>query len=160
MPERASIERICPYVRGRQGVDPVPEPSVENHCLLAASIYLPLSHQREYCLSGRFASCSRYQRQQGRPIPRYVRGAKPVPVRPTTPAPDLKPLPWRQPWFATTLKWLALLALFLLFLAFWRIRMRETPPFILDRNPVPSPVIEVTPTIPPAYLPPTVGPPG
>ncbi len=160
MPEGASIERMCPYLRGRQGLDPSPQPGADNLCLLASSIHLPLSHQREYCLSGRFASCSRYQRQWGRPIPRYVRGAQPIRVRPATPTPPLKTLPWRQPWFAAAVRWLIFIALFLLFMFLWRARMSETPPFVLERERIPTPVIEATPTIPPPYLPPTVGPPG
>ncbi|HID33612.1 MAG TPA: hypothetical protein EYP25_03410 [Anaerolineae bacterium] len=160
MPEHGSIERMCPYLRGRQGVDPLPEASSENLCLLASSIHLPRSQQREFCLSGRFESCSRYQRQGGRPIPRYVRGAKPVNVRPAAPTPSLKPLPWRQPWFPVTLKWLLILALAFLFIFFWQKRMSETPPFTVDRESIPTLIIEVTPTALPHYLPPTVGPPG
>ena len=160
MPEGASIAHICPYLRGRQGVDPQTAPSPENICLLASSIHLPASHQQRFCLSGAFEGCSRYQRQGGRPIPRYVRGAKPVPVRPATPVPDLTPLLWRRPWFTTVLKWLLILTLFIAFIVLWRARMAETPPFVLQRQRVPTPFIQATPTIPPQFLPPTVGPPG
>ena len=160
MPEHASIERMCPYLRGRQGVDPLPEASSENLCLLASSIHLPRTQQREFCLSGRFEDCSRYQRQGGRPIPRYVRGATPAAVRPAAPTPELRPLLWRRPWFATAMRWALILTLAVLFIFLWRMRMRETPPFTVERERIPTIIIEATPTIPPGYLPPTVGPPG
>ena len=158
MPDPAPVLPLCPYLR-KKGGDPLTEPSPDHYCLLASSIHLPVSQQQTYCLSGAYEACSRYQRQAGRPLPRYVRGAVPVDVRPATPVPELRPLPWRRPWFLPTLKALLILILFLAFFYLWRVRIAQTPPFRVDRVSIPTVVIQATPTPPPVYLPPTAGPP-
>ena len=159
MPERAPIERICPYLRGRKGIDPHPQPSEENLCLLASSIHLPRAQQSRYCLGGHFQECPRYQRQGSRPIPRYVRGARPVQVRPATPTVKLRTLPWRYPWALPVLKWVLILLLATLFIYLWQWRMGQTRPYVVQRDPVPTPLVTTVPDIPEQYLIPTAGPP-
>ena len=159
MPDEPLVERVCPYLRSRHGPDPHPEPGPDNLCLLVSSLHLPESHQRAYCLSGQFTACPRYQRQAGRPIPRYVRGATTVELRPATPVTPMRPLPWRQPWVRTALKWTALTLFVLLFAVLWWWRLQQVPPFVVEREPVPTPAVLATPTLPPVYLPPTAGPP-
>jgi len=81
-------------------------------------------------------------------------------VRPAAPPTELKPLPWRRPWFRAGLRWLAILLLVIVFIFLWQRRMQETPPFTVERETIPTPVIEATPTPPRLYLPPTIPPPG
>jgi hypothetical protein len=159
MPDDPLLERICPYLRGRQGLDPALEPTPGNLCALVSSLHLPTDQQRTYCLSGDFTACPRYQRQAGRPLPRYVRGAQPLNVRPAAPATPIRPLPWRQPWARTALKWIVMALLLVVFLLLWRWRVQQIPPFVVERDEIPTVVLQATPTISPRYLPPTAGPP-
>ena len=158
--ERPPIERVCPYLRGRGGSGPVPTPDDGNRCLLASSIHLPRTQQTRYCLGGRFEQCPRYQRQEARPIPRYVRGARPMNVRPSAPTLRLRTLPWRYPWVPGLLTWLVILLLVVLFIVLWQWRMAHTQPYVVKRDIVPTPVITpAAPEIPANYLRPTAGPP-
>ncbi|NUQ39725.1 MAG: hypothetical protein HUU23_18435, partial [Caldilineales bacterium] len=86
--------RVCPHLRGRRQMQPLLAPSADNHCILAASIHLPQSQQSRFCLGGRYRACSRFQRQQDRPLPRYVTGVSAPPPPPPPPPPELPTLPW------------------------------------------------------------------
>ncbi len=157
MPESA-IQHLCPYLRQRQSYDPIPAPDPENRCALVSTLHLPPDYQAEYCLVGRYEACPRYQRQQGRPIPRYVRGARPVNVRPATPTVPMHALPWRRPRVRSALKWAVMALLLVLFVQLWRMRMAQVPALRVERVTPPAQTYEATPTPPTWYLPPTVGP--
>jgi len=160
MPEETPpIERVCPFLRGRGDSGPVLTPSDENTCLLASSIHLPRVQQTRYCLGGHFEQCQRYQLQGNRPIPRYVRGARPMNVRPSAPTVRLRTLPWRYPWVPRALKWLLILTIAALFLALWQWRMSNVQPYVVKRETIPTPIVTSTPEMPVRYLPPTEGPP-
>ena len=159
MRETPIIEQVCPYLRGRNTLDPLLSPTADNVCRLASSIHLPESQQSDFCLNGAFVTCTRYQRQQGRPIPRHVRGAKPLNIRPFTPTIPTKTLVWRQPWARSAAKWVLVMLFLFAFLALWRMRMNDIPPLRIERVAIPTPVISATPTPPSLYLPPTEGPP-
>jgi hypothetical protein len=159
MPETSTLERVCPYLRNQGEGQIVLTPADGNYCLLASSIHLPRAQQTRYCLGGRFRQCSRYQRQDNRPIPRYVRGARPMHVRPAAPTVRLRTLPWRYPWVVPALKWLFIVALLLLFIQLWRWRMAATAPFVVKRDPIPISILTPTPETPERYLRPTLGPP-
>jgi hypothetical protein len=158
MPEAPPVERTCPYLRGRKGRISS-TPGDNNYCLLASSIHLPRAQQTRYCLGGHFEDCTRYQRQAARPVPRYVRGARPVQVRPNTPTVRLHTLPWRYPWVRPVLKWLLIILLVVGFVALWRWRMAETKPYVVQRDPVPTPLVTPVLEQPEQYLLPTAGPP-
>lgn len=159
MPEHPSVTNVCPYLRGRHQTEPSLTPGDDNRCLLASSIYLPHAQQSRYCLGGHYKDCPRYQQQQNRPVPRYVRGASPPDVHPVAPTQPLNPLPWRHPWVAPIVKGLLIILLTALFIYLWRWRMLQTPPYVVKRDVVPTPMVVATPTISPLYLRPTVGPP-
>ena len=160
MPEETpSIERVCPFLRGRNASDPAATPGDDNYCLLASSIHLPRMQQTRYCLGGHFEQCQRYQIQGNRPLPRYVRGARPMNVRPSAPTVKLRTLPWRHPWAPRALKWLVILGLTALFIALWQWRIANTHPYVVKRDFVPTPVVTPAPEIPIQYLRPTEGPP-
>ncbi len=158
MAETPQIDRICPYLRGRGG-DVSLTPGEDNYCLLASSIHLPRAQQTRYCMGGHYRDCSRFQMQDGRPVPRYVRGTRPVQVRPSTPTLKLRTLPWRYPWVPSALKWLLILLLAALFIYLWQWRMHQTRPYVVERDPIPTPVASPAPDNPELYLPPTAGPP-
>lgn len=159
MAEKPLVERICPYLRGRHDASPSLTPGSDNLCLLASSIHLPRSQQARYCLGGRFEQCQRYQRQKNRPVPRYVRGAQPLDIRASTPTISRRTLPWRHPWVLPALKWLIVIALITLFIFLWRWRMNNTRPFVVERDPVPTPITAPAQETAPQYLRPTAGPP-
>lgn len=160
MPEESpAIERVCPFLRRRNASGAVLTPLDDNFCLLASSIHLPRAQQTRYCLGGRFEQCPRYKRQGARPIPRYVRGARPQKVRPSAPTVNLRTLPWRYPWVLPALKWLFVILLIVLFVYIWQWRMSKTPPFVVERDPTPISILTPTPEIPEFYLRPTKGPP-
>jgi len=158
MAEVPQVDRICPYLRGRGG-DVSVTPGEDNYCLLASSIHLPRAQQTRYCLGGHYRECARFQLQEGRPVPRYVRGARPVQVRPSTPTVQLRTLPWRYPWVLPALKWLLILLLVALFIYLWRWRMQQTRPYVVNRDPIPTPVVSPVPDTPELCLLPTAGPP-
>ncbi len=159
MPETAAVGRVCPFLRGRNGVKDVLEPGEDNYCLLASSIHLPRSQQTRFCLGGRYEQCTRYQLQGNRPIPRYVRGARPMNVRASAPVLQLKTLPWRYPWVRPLLKWTVIILLVVSFVMLWRWRMANTPPYIVERDTLPAAATTPpTPEIPSNYLRPTEGP--
>ncbi len=159
MAEQSRIERVCPYLRGRREAAPVLTPGSDNLCLLASSIHLPRSQQARYCLGGRFEQCQRYQRQKNRPIPRYVRGAHPPSIRASAPTIQRRTLPWRHSWVLPALKWLIIILLAAIFIYVWRWRMSNTRPFVVQRDPVPTPIIAPAQELNPRYLRPTAGPP-
>ncbi len=158
MPDPAPTN-VCPYLRGRHQAEPSLMPGDDNRCQLVSSIYLPRAQQSRYCLGGHYEACPRHRRQQGRSVPAYVRGARPANVRPSAPTRPLKTLPWRHPWVASAVKWLLIILLAALFIYIWRWRMSETPPYVVNRDVVPTPIATSPPTIPPTYLRPTAGPP-
>ena len=151
--------RVCPYLRGRHQAEPILAPSPNNHCILAASIHLPSAQQSRYCLGGQHPACSRFQRQQMRPLPRYVTGI------PTPPAPILPPRPalptlwWRRPWGRTTLRVFLALALVAMIVLGWRWRSASISTRFVERPPLPIPAAIITPTPVNPYLPPRFGPP-
>ena len=159
MPDNFTIEHVCPHLRSRKYGKNVALPAEDNYCALTSSIHLPRPHQTHYCLGGNFQRCTRYQRQGNRPIPRYVRGARPAAITTSEPPAPLRPLPWRYPWVRPALKWLLVAALLVLFVQLWRWRMAQTPAFVVQRDPTPSVIITVTPEPPEIYLRPTAGPP-
>jgi len=159
MAEKPLVERICPYLRGRHDASPTLAPGADNLCLLVSSIHLPRSQQARYCLGGRFEQCPRYQRQKNRPIPRYVRGAQPLDIRTSTPTISRRTLPWRHPWVLSALKWLIVILLIALFVFLWQWRMSNTRPFVVERDPVPTPITTSPQEAAPRYLRPTEGPP-
>ncbi len=148
MPEPVVSKQVCPYLRGRHQPDPILLPSDDNHCVLAASIHLPHSQQTRYCLGGRYAACSRYDRQQDRPLPNYVLGVSPAPTPPPVQAPERSTLLWRRPWFRPAVMWV-IAALFVVFVVMaWRWQDQRTQPRITPRPPLPTaiaqPSIEAT----------------
>ena len=157
--EMTVIERVCPYLRGRSASHPALTPGPDNYCLLASSIHLPRAQQTRYCLGGHFEQCHRYQLQGDRPLPRYVRGARPMNVRASAPTVKLRTLPWRHPRAPRALKWLIILSLTALFIALWQWRMTNIHPYVVKRDSVPTPVVTPAPEIPIRYLRPTEGPP-
>ncbi len=165
MAEAEAIARICPYLRGRYQGDPEPIPSANNHCILAASIHLPTAQQSRHCLGGQHSHCHRFERQQARPLPRYVTGIPSLPPPPPPHPVALSTLWWRRPWGRIAIRLtLALLLAGLLVLGWrWReatipsARLRLTP-----RPPLPTPLVIATPAPLDSanpYLPPTFGPP-
>lgn len=157
MPEPAG-QRSCPYLRGRRRAEPFLTPHEENHCLVAASIYLPPTWQSRYCLGGRHAACPRFELQSDRPLPQYVTGVQPPEVYVSPPPPPLQPRFWRRPLAKMLIRWL-LIALFVgAVVAAWRWQMSQITPRQLIRQPLPTPVIvpveqQLAPWLPPAYGP-------
>lgn len=142
MPEHAEAALICPYLRGRRQIHPHLTPSDENHCLVTASIHLPHPQQTRFCLGGRYETCSRFQQQQQRPLPRYVTGVTPTLVTISPPPPPLTPLLWRRPWFRSMLQILFMVLIVILVIWGWRWQQTQV-------RVVATPV----PLATPAYLP-------
>ncbi len=157
--EKSTSERVCPYLRGRYQGEPALTPSPSNHCILAASIHLPTPQQSRYCLGGQHPACPRFQRQQMRPLPPYVTGlpTPPPPILP--PHPSLPTLWWRRPWGRVTVR--LFLALFLvgMIVLGWRWRSGSVSMRFVERPPLPTPIVALTPTPVQPYLPPRFGPP-
>ncbi len=117
-------------------MQPLLAPSADNHCILAASIHLPQSQQSRFCLGGRYRACSRFQRQQDRPLPRYVTGVSAPPPPPPPPPPELPTLPWRRAWGRQFLRLVLLALAFTLILLAWQWRQSTLPPLDLTRPPL------------------------
>lgn len=157
--DQGSGERVCPYLRGRYQGDPALTPSLSNHCVLAASIHLPTAQQSRYCLGGQHPTCSRFLRQQARPLPRYVTGIPaPLPAI-LPPRPDLPTLWWRRPWGRIAIRLLLALVLVGMIVLGWRWRSASIPARFSSRPQLPTPIVAVTPTPINPYLPPRLGPP-
>jgi len=158
MPEPVVDTQVCPYLRGRRQPPPVLTPSDDNHCVLAASIHLPHAQQSRFCLGGRYAACSRYERQQDRPLPNYVAGVRPAPAPPPVQAPERTTLLWRRPWWRPAMLWL----LAILFAAFvivaWRWQDQLTQPRLTPRPPLPTAIVQPTGVATTIFDLPAVGP--
>lgn len=148
MPEAEAADRVCPYLRGRQQPEPLLSPSDNNHCVLAASIHLPGSQQSRYCLGGNYHACSRFVRQQERPLPSYVMGIPPAPPPPGPEVPPLSTLIWRRWWFRKLVMYLLIVLFLALVVLGWNWRRATIQPRITPRPPLPTtlplPTLEAT----------------
>ncbi len=158
MPELEANEQVCPYLRGRRQPAPVLTPSDDNHCVLAASIHLPHAQQSRYCLGGRYRSCSRFERQQDRPLPRYVVGLRPSPASAPVQAPERSTLLWRRPWFRQVVLWMVVAVFVVLVIAGWRWQDQRTEPRVTPRPPLPTAIVQPTGETTSDYNLPAVGP--
>lgn len=131
-------------------MQPLLAPGPDNQCILAASIHLPQSQQARFCLGGRYRACSRFQRQQDRPLPRYVTGVAAGPAPPPPPArlPEMRTLPWRQPWGRQLLRLLLLTLWLTLAILAWQWRQSTLAPVareVGDLTPPRPPITRPTP---------------
>lgn len=159
MPE-ASESRMCPYLRGRRQPQVQPVPSIENHCLVTASIHLPRTQQSRYCLGGHHETCARFQRQNNQPLPGYVTGVTPAAVTTSPPPPPLTPLIWRRPWFRALMRLFFIVLIAGLVVWGWRWQQQQVQPRWIPRPPLPTSLSVPTPVIDTLFQPPSYSVPG
>ena len=158
MLEQEVAEHVCPHLRGRRQPAPLLMPSDDNHCVLAASIHLPHAQQSRYCLGGRYSSCSRFERQQDRPLPKYVVGVGPSPVAAPVVAPERSTLIWRRPWFRQVVLWFLVVVFVAILAVAWRWQDQRTEPRITPRPALPTAIAQPTGETTSDYDLPVVGP--